>query len=288
VQTLAENTWRLMPADLEALCSEDPSRPRIFILNYPSNPTGATYSTERLKELACVARQYKVVLLSDEIYGELHHRGQHVSVARFYPEGTIISSGLSKWCGAGGWRLGTFTFPAGLRWLNDAMAAVASETYTSTSAPIQYAAIRAYEGGLEIEHYLWSSRRVLSALGRWSAKRLQSAGLSIDAPFGAFYLFPDFGPLRPRLAVRGIRTSRALCEQLLEATGVAILPGCDFGRPEEELTARIAYVDFDGARALAAVEQLPRDAQLDEGFLRTNCPLVLEAIDRLVAWVAEA
>lgn len=285
VQTRSANRWRLMPEDLEALCSEDPGRPRVFILNYPSNPTGATYSTERLKELARVARQYKVVLLSDEIYGDLHHRGQHVSVARFYPEGTIISSGLSKWCGAGGWRLGTFTFPPGLRWLNDAMSAVASETYTSTSAPIQYAAVRAYEGGLEIERYLWASRRILSALGRACAKRLQAAGLGVDSPAGGFYLFPDFGPLRSMLLERGIRTSRQLCERLLEDTGVAILPGSDFGQPAEELTARIAYVDFDGARALAAVEQLPPDSLLDEGFLRSNCPLVLEAVDRIGAWL---
>jgi len=97
-------------------------------------------SLRELEELAAVARRFGVILLSDEIYGQLHHQGAHVSVARFYPEGTIISSGLSKWCGAGGWRLGTFTFPGELRWLLDAMASVASETYTSTCAPIQYAA----------------------------------------------------------------------------------------------------------------------------------------------------
>ncbi|MFQ5916116.1 MAG: pyridoxal phosphate-dependent aminotransferase, partial [Nitrospinota bacterium] len=132
--------WRLNPAQLEALCRDDPNRPRIVILNYPSNPTGGTYSTDELGSLAAVAQRFRVVLLSDEIYGELHHHGQHVSVARFYPEGTILSSGLSKWCGAGGWRLGTFTFPKNLHWLLEAMSAVASETYTSTSAPIQYAA----------------------------------------------------------------------------------------------------------------------------------------------------
>ncbi len=134
VQTTPENDWRLMPEELDKICSEDPSRPRIVILNYPSNPTGDTYTSDELKQIARIARKYKIILLSDEIYGEVHHRGQHVSVARYYPEGTIISSGLSKWCGAGGWRLGTFTFPANLRWLLDAM--VASETYTSTSAPI--------------------------------------------------------------------------------------------------------------------------------------------------------
>ncbi len=68
-----------------------------------------------------MARRYRIILVSDEIYGEIHHRGQHVSVARYYPEGTVISSGLSKWCGAGGWRLGTFVFPKGLYWLLDAM-----------------------------------------------------------------------------------------------------------------------------------------------------------------------
>jgi histidinol-phosphate/aromatic aminotransferase/cobyric acid decarboxylase-like protein len=136
VPTRPENDWRLTPEELDRLCSSDPTRPRIIILNYPSNPTGDTYTVSELRELARVARTYRVVLLSDEIYGELHHRGQHVSIARYYPEGTIISAGLSKWCGAGGWRLGTFAFPPALRWLQDAMAVVASETYTSTSAPI--------------------------------------------------------------------------------------------------------------------------------------------------------
>jgi len=145
--TTIENGWRLMPEELDAICRDDPSRPRILILNYPSNPAGTTYKTDELKELARIARKYRVILLSDEIYGELHFRGQHVSISRFYPEGTIISSGLNKWCGAGGWRFVTFTFPESLRWLRDGMAAVASETFTSTSAPIQYAAVTAFNKG---------------------------------------------------------------------------------------------------------------------------------------------
>jgi aspartate aminotransferase len=283
--TRAADGWRLVPDDLEALCSGDPDRPRIVILNYPSNPTGGTYSVAELEALADVAQRYRVVLLSDEIYGELHHRNQHVSIARFYPEGTIVSSGLSKWCGAGGWRLGTFTFPRSMAWLLDAMAAVASETYTSTSAPIQYAAVRAFRGGLRIERYLWSSRRVLAALGGWCARRLAGAGARVDEPAGGFYLFPDFGAFAGGLRARGIATSDALCDALLGDTGVAILPGSDFGRPPEELTARIAYVDFDGTRALAAVETLPADQPLDEEFLRTYCAGVLDAIERVCGWL---
>jgi aspartate aminotransferase len=285
VPTRAEDGWRVSPEDLDALCRQDPERPRIVVLNYPANPTGSTYVADELRALAEVARRYRVVLLSDEIYGELHHRDRHVSIARYYPEGTIISGGLSKWCGAGGWRLGTFVFPRSLHWLMEAMAVVASETYTSTSAPIQFAAVRAFRGGEEIERYLWQSRRVLRALARWLTQRLARAGVSLEEPKGAFYLFPDFAPLRERLAARAITDSRTLCLRLLEETGVAMLPGCDFGRPAAELTARLAYVDFDGTRALAAAAAVPPHKELDASFLEDHCAQVLGGVERLCEWV---
>ncbi len=282
--TSAANSWRLTPDELEKLCREDDGRPRIVILNYPSNPTGLTYDAQQLEALAKTAQKHGLIVLSDEIYGELHHEGRHVSIASFYPEGTIISGGLSKWCGAGGWRLGTFIFPRSLRWLLEAMAHVASETYTSTSAPIQFAAVRAFQGGAEIEQYLSASRRVLAALGRHLAAQLKEAGVQVDYPEGGFYLFPDFSPGADRLRRRGITTSLGLCEKLLDDTGVAVLPGSHFGRPSQELTARLAYVDFDGARALAAAEQFPAAQPLDEAFLRTYCGAMLEAVDQVCRW----
>ena len=288
VPTGTANDWKLTPDALDRHCHEDAERPRIVILNYPCNPTGDSYNSDELKALARVARRYRVVMLSDEIYGPLHHRGQHVSMARFYPEGTIISGGLSKWCGAGGWRLGTFTFPRPLRWLQDAMAVVASETYTSTSTPIQYAAIRAFEGGHEIEEYLFQARRILRALGRHVWQRLGRAGVPCPRPQGAFYLFPDFGPLRGALNDRGVHTSRELCERLLEEAGVAMLPGEVFGRPPEELTARLAYVNFDGAKALVAAEHGPKDERLDAAFLEQHCQETLRAVEAVAGWLGSA
>ena len=217
--TTMANHWHPTAEQLEELCREDPRRPRILVLNYPCNPTGRTFSTEELEDLARVAREHHALILSDEIYGKLHHRDKHVSIARFYPEGTIFSGGLSKWCGAGGWRLGLFVFPPALRWLQEAMAAVGTETYTSTSAPIQYAAIQAFREGPEIERYLAQSRSVLAALGNLLARRLADAGAAVLPPEGAFYLFPDFSPLRERLEGRGIRTSVEMCRSLLEDTG---------------------------------------------------------------------
>lgn len=279
-----DDGWQMSPQQLDAHCAADSGKPRVVILNYPCNPTGRSYTSTELQAIAEVARKHKLILLSDEIYGETHHRGEHVSISRWYPEGTIISSGLSKWCGAGGWRLGTFTFPRQLHWLLQAMASVASETYTSTSAPIQYAAVRAFNGGTDIEQYLANCRRVLSALGQWTAARLNASGIKTLRPEGGFYLLPDFSELASQFTDRGIHTSGQLCERLLEETGVAILPGSEFGCQPEELIARLAYVDFDGARVLQALELQPVDAPLDEDFLSMYCPNVVNAINRLCDW----
>ncbi len=283
--TRAEDGWRLGSKQLDALCRTDPSRPRIVILNYPSNPTGATYAPPELRQIAEVASRHRLILLSDEIYGKLHYEGEHSSIVPFYPEGTIFSGGLSKWCGAGGWRLGVFVFPGCLRWLLDAMAAVASETFTSTNAPIQHAAVRAFQGGEEIERYLHQSRRILRALATRLLDKLRAVGVDVCDPAGGFYLFPDFSSKSGGLRARGVLTNRDLCERLLEETGVAILPGSDFGRPEEELTARLAFVNFDGSHALAAAERIRPDAFPDDHFLDSCCGEVLAAVDRICEWI---
>lgn len=287
IHTSFDSMWKITAEQLMRSLEivHDDTRPRLLILNYPMNPTGHTYSVEELKELADVARKFQLIILSDEIYGRLHHRGEHVSIARFYPERTIVSSGLSKWCGAGGWRLGTFTFPRELCWLMEAIAAVASETYTSVCAPIQYAAIQAFHGGVDLERYLWHTRRLLAALGRQCVDILQEAGIHVHPPVGAFYLFLDFSPLESDLSRRGIDSGAALCSRLLEETGVALLPGEVFARSREELTARLSYVDFDGAAALAASENIPLDEPLPRDFLRRWCANVIEGNERIAQWV---
>jgi aspartate aminotransferase len=216
----------------------------------------------------------------------LHHQGQHVSIARFYPEGTIISNGLSKWCGAGGWRLGTFSFPRELEWLQKAMSVVASETYTSTSAPIQHAAITGFSDHPEIEDYLRKNRWILKQTGRVLCHQLHKMGLDTPLPHGGFYLFPNFEPYREKLQARGILNSVQFCDRVLEETGVAMLPGADFGRSEKEYTVRIAYVDFDGEKALAAVPEKRANNHMEDSWVSTHAPRLTTAFDRLGEWLA--
>jgi aspartate aminotransferase len=274
--------WKLLPETIDAHCSRAPGLPRLLVLNYPGNPTGVSYSEPELAALADVARRHQVLVVSDEIYADLDHEGRTASISHHYPEGTIVSTGLSKWCGAGGWRLGVFSFPAELEWLCSAMASIASETYTAVNTPVQYAAIVAFQGGPEIEAYLAHTRAILRVLGRHCASVLSAAGCRLARLDGAFYLFPDFTPMRERLAAKGAVDSRTLAERLLEDTGVATLPGAVFGRPRDELTLRLSYVNFDGGAALAAAQG---GAEVDDAFLKRHCPDTLEAIERIAAWV---
>ncbi|NBC23552.1 MAG: aminotransferase class I/II-fold pyridoxal phosphate-dependent enzyme [Gammaproteobacteria bacterium] len=272
---------------LDAACRDHPDRARLLILNYPGNPTGTSYGEQQLREIAAVARRYRILVLADEIYGELDFAGTHCSIARFYPEGTIISGGLSKWCGAGGWRLGAFAFPPELSELADNMAAVASETFTSVSAPIQFAAVRAFQGGPEIDDYLARSRAVLGGLLRFAWQALLDAGARVCEPSGGFYLFPDFADHGEALARRGIRDGVTLTERLLEETGVACLPGADFGRPEHELSLRLALVDFDGAAALHALPATGPGGAYDvtHSFLERYCAPSVDGVRALCHWI---
>jgi aspartate aminotransferase len=166
------------------------------------------------------------------------------------------------------------------------MEAVASETYTSTSAPIQYAAVRAFQGGFGIERYLWRARHILAALGSRLDGRLREAGALGARPEGGFYLFPDFSGVQDRLTARGIETSDMLCARALAEAGVAILPGSAFGRDSSELTARLSYVDFDGGSAMAAAEALGPNAEIDSRFLERYCARTIEGVERLCKWIA--
>jgi aspartate aminotransferase len=282
IMTEKKDGWKITAEQIDSICRLDPGRSRLLILNYPSNPTGQTYSADELEELAAVVSQYQVLVLSDEIYARLTFSGEHTSIFKYYPEGTILSGGLSKWCGAGGWRLGFFIVPEAMRWITDAMATVASETFTSTSAPIQYAAIAAFRKNNDIDIYVDRCRRILAALAEEITKRLQITDVDIVPAQGGFYIFPDFIHYRDKLRKRHIFTSGELCDALLHEVGVAILPGVDFGRPVTELTARLAFVDFDGAEAL---RHYPEDAVLDRHYLRKCCTNTLEGVDRIVEWL---
>jgi aspartate aminotransferase len=289
VPTTFANHWRLTTQAMELALARKALKdaPSVLVLNHPGNPDGLTYTAAQLRALAEVFRKHDVIVLSDEIYGLLHHKGEHRSVALEYPEGTIVTGGLSKWSGAGGWRLGIAMLPELLDGaFKETMLAIASETYSCASTPVQYAACQAYVWDEVTKCYLVHQRRILSLSGNWIADRLNQAGIGVHQSEGAFYLFLDFSMHADALRRAGIASSRQLCEAILRDTGVSLLHGDVFGMPPNHLSARLAYVDFDGAAALSASENAGLDKPLDEGFLRHHLPNNVNGTELICEWVA--
>lgn len=276
LETTFEDRWRITPSQIEHHIST--KQPNILILNYPGNPDGLTYTQAEIERLADICQKHGVWVISDEIYALLTHTQAHFSFARVHPDRTFTTTGLSKWCGAGGWRLGVALLPPNLDpHLKQNLLGIASETYSCAPTPIQYAAIEAYNDVSRIEPYLEAQRNVLSQIGQFCASSLTEAGIQVHAPEGGFYLFPDFSPFRAALMQRGIETVTALCSTLLAETGVAVLPAHAFGFDESMLAARLAYVDFD--------DPLVQN-QLAEPFdLGKHAPKMLEGIQSLCEWV---
>ena len=126
---------------------------------------------------------------------------------------------------------------------------------------------------------------MLKVVGEYLHRRLTDMGAVVQKPEGAFYLFPDFSNFREALARRDIKTSQALCQSLLENTGVAILPASDFGFVPDHLAARLAFVDFDGAEALALAGKEYGEQELSDDFVKQACPRLVTAMDKMEQWL---
>ena len=268
-----KNNWHLNPVDLNKKCKEIQKVNKLLILNSPNNPSGTTHNN--LKEFAKVVIDNNIIVISDEIYAELDFTGEYNSLTHFCPENTIVSSGLSKWCGAGGWRIGYLVFPENLNYIKNAIRNIASETYTSVSAPIQYAAIKAFTEDHSM--YLKNSRLILKKISEYIYKELLSVGIKSQKTQGGFYLICDFTKKIKKTNI--IVDSKSLCNKILNDTGFAMLPGSDFGLNNKQLLSRIAFVDFDGKKAL---NLFFKNKNTD---LKKICPKIIKGINKLKDWV---
>lgn len=247
IETQRENSYKLTARELDQSCHSLAQEQKLLILNNPGNPTGSVYSAEELRELADICRAYNVLVISDEIYAKIDFTGKpHASISTYYPEGTIVSTGLSKSFAAGGYRLGMMVIPETLSILKDALKSVISETFSAVSAPMQYAALAAYTHFDELKDEIALNTEIYKTASRYLWTRFLEMDLNCPKPQGAFYLFPDFENFRPQLRKKGILTGIQLSHSLLEEKGVGFLPGSDFYFPATNLGIRVASVDFNG------------------------------------------
>ena len=270
LQTKRENNWFPTASEIEEIVLKDKNKNYLLFLNSPNNPSGQI--CENLEEIASIAEKYNLIILSDEIYSEISFINNYQSISNFCPKKTIISTGLSKWCGAGGWRLGYFLVPDSLTEIKNMINILASETFSAVSAPIQYAAIKAYEN--DHSNYINKSKNILSAVGNYVYENLKSNKILINKPQGGFYLMPEF-------LNKKFKSSSEMCDTILNDTGVALLPGSDFGFNETKMLARLSFTDFDGQEFMNKIED---SQKIENDHIANLAPKIIEGVDKLKKW----
>ena len=274
IETKRENNWFPTGEEIEQVISKNKNKNYLLFLNSPNNPSGQI--CENLDEIATVASKNNLIILSDEIYSELSFDTGFKSISNFCPEKTIISTGLSKWCGAGGWRLGYFIIPDSLKEIKNKLKVLASETFSSVSAPIQYAAISAYQN--DHSSYIRNSSNILKNVGEYVYENLKSNNVIISKPKGGFYLMPEF-------VNKNFSTSSEMCKAILKDTGVALLPGSDFGCSEKKMLARLSFTDFDGS---SFMNDIKKNKNIDLNSINNFAPKIIEGTKKLREWSESA
>ncbi|MGW0581866.1 pyridoxal phosphate-dependent aminotransferase [Streptomyces sp. NPDC002920] len=256
--------------------------PRAVVVTLPDNPTGDVAQPDTVRRLCAVARDLDLVIVSDEIYRDLvlAPATRAESPALHAPERTVVTTGLTKNLALGGWRLGVARLPDSElgRSLGERLTGVASQIWSSASAPAQEAAAYAFDEPPEVTEYIAACRRLHGEVARAVADLFAAAGALVAPVRATCYLYPDFEPHRTLLErAYGVRTGAALAELLVARHGVGLLPASAFGEPAGSLRVRAAtsrlYGDTDEERHAALTADDP-----------CRLPWVRESLDR----VAEA
>ena len=240
IATTAEDEFRLTAERLEAAITP---RTKVLILPFPNNPTGAVMRREHLEPIAEVCVRRDLIVVSDEIYGELTYGGErHVSISTLpgMKERTIVVSGLSKSHAMTGWRLGYAAAPAEVAKL---MTKIHQFALMCAPTSSQYAALEAVENG---DEDIQEMREQYDQRRRFICDGLNRIGLPCFEPCGAFYFFPDIRPT-------GL-SSDEFCRRLLYEQHVAVIPGNAFGEAGEGFV-RCSYA-YSVQKIASALERI--------------------------------
>ena len=237
IYTKEENEFKVLPEQLEEAITD---RTKAIILNYPSNPTGATYTKEELERLAEVIlkKNPNMWIISDEVYEKIIYDGRrHVSIATISDEvkaRTLVVNAVSKTYSMTGWRIG---WMCGNREVVAAMSKIQSQSTSNPTSIAQKAAVEALTGPQDAVEKM---RKAFEERRNYIVERLNSMpGVSCFKPHGAFYVFPNFsGVYGKSYKGKKIENSMDFAAYLLEEYKVAIVPGAAFG---DDNCARLSY-----------------------------------------------
>lgn len=242
IETKEEDNFKLLPSQLKEKITD---KTKILVLPFPNNPTGAVMTREELEAIADVLKDTNIMVLSDEIYGELTYSDTpHTPFASIegMKERTITVNGFSKAFAMTGWRLGYAMGPAPVIAM---MTKIHQFGIMSSPTTSQFAAIEALKScDRDVENMCseYNHRR------RFITDGFRKIGLSCFEPYGAFYVFPCIKSLG--------MTSDEFCNKLLEEEHVAVVPGNAFGKCGEGfIRCSYAYSIDEIDEALKRIEK---------------------------------
>ncbi len=216
MKLLSDRDFRI---DIDEVATQITPKTKLMIINSPNNPCGSIIEHSDLEELARLAKENDILVLSDEIYSRLLYEGQHHSIAAFEDmlDRTIILDGFSKTYAMTGWRVGFGIMPVDLV---EPISRLSTNSVSCTAAFTQMAVLEAMNGPQDDADHIvneFKKRRDIIVSGLNNIK-----GIRCPMPKGAFYIFPN---------VEGTgMTSREFADGLLEEGGVAGLAGESFGK----------------------------------------------------------
>ena len=276
---------KINPQDLEKLTLRLHDRQKILIFNNPNNPTGLVYTKKEMEAIVKVCREQNIIVISDEIYAQTTYDfSKFVSMGKIYPEGTFVTNGLSKSHSAGGYRLGYVVFPQHAVDLKAQFKKILATEYTAVSTPIQHAAIPGFEISQEMDEYFDITRNIHKIMGEYTYNALTAiSGVKATKPEATFYLLADFNAYAPELQQAKITSSQKLSESLIvHPYHTAIVGGDSLVLERTDFSARIAYVDYDGAKVYEKYkEQKPHTSSEKVEFVRNYAPKIVSGIQMI-------
>lgn len=244
---VSDNHFILSPEQLEQALEKSPQI-KVLLFNHPSNPTGKSYSADQLKALATMIQKHQLLVISDEIYSELTYDNEHMSMANYLPDQTILINGASKSHAMTGWRMGFICAP---EWILSEIFKAHQSCVNTPTTQAQYAAITAYNEGDEA---IEEMRSAYLKRRNYLVNSFKELGFQVSNPQGAFYLFvqvPEW--------FEG--DDYDFCLQLAQKAKVGLIPGQAFG-PAGYRYFRLSYA--------ASMESLKEAMHRIKKFTQTN------------------
>ncbi|MEW5758935.1 MAG: aminotransferase class I/II-fold pyridoxal phosphate-dependent enzyme [Candidatus Omnitrophota bacterium] len=239
-----ENKFKLLPWMIDENCTKNT---KAIILNYPCNPTGASYTRQELLELKKIIVKHNLLVISDEIYGDLTYDFEHTPFVSLggVKERTVYLNGFSKGYAMTGWRIG---YACGPKEIISAMTKIHQYSIMCVATTSQWAACEALSYG---ERSVLEMKKEYAKRRNFVVERLNSMGLDCIMPEGAFYAFPSIKKIS--------NNSLEFSSQLLKKKKVAVVPGGAFGTNSH---IRISYA--------SKLEVLKEALTRIEDFLNSN------------------